>query len=318
MSASTIQEDPSIAAGHIAAGHIDDIDSMRLVCQTLAAIHGPDYRFNVTRRQGQTQLAAQRGRQRLLFIMQAQDAYILLTPGQRVRGIPPKGAYLRIEEQWATATAPMKEELWPGDVLCVDNTSDRHISIEGQTLCFEVEVQATGYPTPTVAFLRYLSDHPGGCAAYPGAFRREALPPVRAAGGAPDQRGPNRVNEHTLDMRIDRIPGPRPHHHGPVAIGAGGTTNHSETALILSRAWYGLPALNGQPKGDEKEEIGRVRIYHQPATDPTDTETILIRPGSVIVTPATTDSITGHCFEDAFAMLVAIPGFVSPHISIKG
>jgi hypothetical protein len=211
----------------------------------------------------------------------------------------------------------MKEELWPGDVLCVDNALCAHITVDGQARCFEVETEATTYPAPTAAFLRYLSDHPGGCAAYAGAFRRETLPPLRAAAVELARRGSNRVNEHTLDMRIDRTPGPQPHHHGPVTTGAGGTVNHSETALVLSRATYGLPQFAGQSQEEAAQEIGRIRIYRQPTVDPADTETILVRPGSVVVTPATTAAIAGHCFENAFAMLVAIPGFVSPHISIQ-
>jgi len=313
MNASTQEEQISVAAGHV-----DDACSMDVVCQTLAAIHGADYHFGVARWQGQTQLTAPRGRRRFFFVMEAQAAHILLTPGQRVRGIPPKGSYLRIEEPWATVTATMREELWPGDVLCVDNSQCRHVTVEGQVVAFEVEAESTAYPAPTVAFLRYLSDHPGGCAAYPGAFRREAFPPVRAGAGEADQRGVNRVNEHTLDMRSDRNPGPQPHHHGPVTIGAGGAVNHSETALVLPRSCYGLPPVQGQTPGQpEDSENGRVRIYRRPTVDPLDTQCIDVRPGSVIVTPATTSAIAGHCFENAFAMLVAIPGFVSPHVSIK-
>src|SRR4051812_34880006 len=74
----------------VTTGHIDDAESMRLVCETLAAIHGADYHFGLTSWQDQTQLTAPRGRQRFLFIVQAQGAHVLLTPGQHVRGIPPK------------------------------------------------------------------------------------------------------------------------------------------------------------------------------------------------------------------------------------
>jgi hypothetical protein len=185
--------------------------------------------------------------------------------------------------------------------------------------------------------LRHLDDRPGGCAAYPGAFRREALPPVRPSllpkhgqeGEVDaDRRGPNRVNEHTLDMRIDRDPRPRPHHHGLVTTGAGNTNavssvNHSETALVLPRNCYALPPFGlgeSLSQGSDSEaghsETGHVIIYRQPATDPTDTITVPVRPGSIVVTPATGDGVVGHCFENAFAMLVAIPGFVSPHHNI--
>jgi hypothetical protein len=201
----------------------------------------------------------------------------------------------------------VEEELWPGDVLCVDEAQP--LKVRGDLVSFHVESEASAYPLPTVAFLRHLSDRPGGCAAYPGAFRREALPPLRAAAGAADQRGANRVNEHTLDMRVDRTPGPQPHHHGPVAVGEGRVVNHSETALVLPRARYGLPAV-------DEPETGRVLIYRRPTIDPSDTVVIPVRPGSIVVTPATVEGIAGHRFENAFAMLLAIPGFVSPHGAI--
>jgi hypothetical protein len=90
--------------------------------------------------------------------------------------------------------------------------------------------------------------------------------------------------------------------------------NHSETAIILPRALYGLPPVNEPVDGIEN---GRVVIYRQAITYPTDTTVMPVRPGSVVVTPATTDGIAGHCFENAFAMLLAIPGFVSPHNAIR-
>ncbi len=142
------------------------------------------------------------------------------------------------------------------------SVTPQSVTIVGTVTCFEVETEATAYPLPTVAFLRHLTDFPGGCAAYPGAFRREALPPVRALVGALDQRGVNRVNEHTLDMRIDRHPRPQPHHHGPVTIGGGGVVNHSETALVLPRTRYALPPLQGRV---DDTETGRVVIYQQAA-----------------------------------------------------
>jgi hypothetical protein len=124
-------------------------------------------------------------------------------------------------------------------------------------------------------------------------------------------------------MRIDRDPRPRPHHHGPVTTGAGNKVNHSETALVLPRSRYALPPFRlqeGSPQASagarDHSESGQIVIYHQPATDPSDTITVPVRPGSVVVTPATVDHVAGHCFENAFAMLVAIPGFVSPHHNI--
>lgn len=292
----------------VAIGHIDDPASMDAVCQTLAAIHGAGYRFSVARLDGESVLAAQPGDHRFCFVMEAEDARITLAPGQRVRGVPPVGPYRPTEAHWAEVTAPVVEELWPGDVLCI--TADQPLTITGKVTCFHVETDATSYPLPAVAFLRHLSDRPGGCAAYPGAFRREALPPVRSPAGVEDQRGVNRVNEHTLDMRIDRDPRPQPHHHGPVAIGGGEVVNHSETALVLPRARYHLPPV-------DEPESGRVVIFPQADTNPAHSQVIAVRPGSVVVTPATTEGIAGHCFENAFAMLVAIPGFVSPHRSIQ-
>src|SRR5690606_19305346 len=123
---------------------------------------------------------------------------------------------------------------------------------------------------------------------------------------APDQRGVHRVNEHTLDMRRDRTPRPQPHHHGPVASANRVVVNHSETALVLPRASYHLP-----PFGDQSEtpESGRV-IFYPNVGNPAERVVVPVRPGSILVTPATTAGIAGHCFENAFAMLVAIPGFV--------
>lgn len=291
-------------------GHIDDPESMRGVCATLAAIHGDTYAFRTLQWDGQTVLMAQPDRQRFCFVMAVAGARIILYPGQSVRGVPASGPYQRIEEHWAKTTASVEEELWPGDVVCVD--SGQSVMVKGSATCFEVETEATAYPLPTVALLRHLSDRPGGCAAYPGAFRREALPPVRAAAGAEDQRTVNRVNEHTLDMRIDRTPRPQPHHHGPVATSNGKGVNHSETALVLSRASYGLPSFDDQT---DAPETGHVFFYPD-AANPSESVVVPVRPGSILVTPATADGIAGHCFENAFAMLVAIPGFVSPHRSI--
>jgi hypothetical protein len=295
----------------VTVGHLDDDASMDGVCQALAAIHGPAYAFSVVHWHGQRALTAQPGHYRFCFVLEAEAAHILLAPGQRVRGIPSNGPYQQFEEHWAITTASVEEELWPGDVLCVE--SDQPVAVNGSVICFQVETEATAYPLPSVAFLRHLSDRPGGCAAYVGAFRREALPPVRAVAGTPDQRGVNRINQHTLDMRSDRYPSPQPHCHGPVAAGTGVVVNHSETAFVLPRARYALPPMFGH--GDRGEE-GHVILYPE-ASDPTTQQVVSVRPGSVVVTPATKHGVAGHCFENAFAMLVAIPGFVSPHKAIE-
>jgi hypothetical protein len=285
---------------------------MDAVCNTLAAIHGSEYNFAVYRWQGESELTVRAGRLRFCFVIEASVARVLLAPGQRIRGIPPNGPYQQIEGHFATVTAPVEEQLWPGDVICIHH--DQPVTVLGNATCFQVETEATAYPSPSVAFLRHLSDHPGGCAAYPGAFRRETLPPMRATAGDLDHRGVNRLNEHTLDMRIDRDPRPQPHCHGPVPTGANTVVNHSETAIVLPRIIYDLPPVDEPVNGIE---IGRVVLYRQALTDPTDTMVIPVRPGTFVVTPATTDGIAGHCFENAFAMLLAIPGFVSPHNAIR-
>ena len=309
--ASTMNHSPPQATIAAVVGHIDDAASMDAVCATLAAIHGEPYGFRVARWQDAATLSAPSGRQRFYFVMQADNAHIRLDVGQRVRGVPTDGLYQQLEDHWGEVTAAHEAELWPGDVLCVE--AGQPVAVNGKATCFQVETEATAYPLPTVAFLRHLRDYPGGCAAYPGAFRREALPPLRAGADAADQRGPNRVNEHTLDMRFDRTPPPQPHHHGPVAIGNDAVVNHSETALVLPRAIYELPPIADR----DDQEMGRVVIYRQPTVNPADTEIVRVRPGSIVVTPATTDGVVGHRFDNAFAMLVAIPGFVSPHVPIN-
>jgi len=64
-------------------------------------------------------------------------------------------------------------------------------------------------------------------------------------------------------------------------------------------------------------EEGHAVIYRRPAEDPSDTLVVPVRPGSIVVSPATPEGVVGHCFENAFAMLVAIPGFVAPSTFIK-
>src|SRR5262245_2858024 len=113
MTLKTTSVHPATPLSGVTIGHLDSADSMDAVCQRLAAIHGPEYSFSVTDWQGQSQLHAPRGRQRFFFVLEADGASVLLTGGQRVRGIPAGGPYLRIEESWATVTAPVEEEIWP-------------------------------------------------------------------------------------------------------------------------------------------------------------------------------------------------------------
>jgi hypothetical protein len=157
--------------------------------------------------------------------------------------------------------------------------------------------------------LRNLGSEPGGCASYDGAFRREALPPVPSE-DKHDDRGENRVNQHTLDMRIDREPGPIKHYQGTVSTGPDEEMANTEIAIVLPRKVYDRPPF--EHDGEDRTDEGWVKMYHQPASDPTDTENIPVSPGSILVTPATDEHVYGHCFENAFAMLVAIPGFVAP------
>ncbi|RLT38261.1 MAG: hypothetical protein DWI57_12320 [Chloroflexi bacterium] len=266
----------------IPTGHIDDADSVRVVITALRALHGPDYDFALRRWHGMISFGSSPGRTRHFFVVKA-DQTCQVFPN----------------------LAGLGEALWPGDVFCV-RPGDGPIRVEGDGVAFEVTTQATDYPAPRLVHLRELTDKPGGCAAYPGAFRREALPPVRPPADAADRRGVNRVNEHTLDMRSDRTPLPIRHCHGPVAIGPDATVNHSETAIVLPRSLYGLPEVG-------KTDEGRVVIYTRPLEDPSAQVVISVRPGSVIVTQASSQRVMGHAFENAFAMLIAIPGFVAPY-----
>jgi hypothetical protein len=302
-----------------AVGYLDEPDTLAQVFGALQSIHGRDYGFSVSHWRAATTLESAPGRCRYCFVVDATDAYITLRAGDRVRGAPIGEAFQPTEPEWAEVVAPVEEPLWPGDVVCVDGERAHPIEIHGAVTVFEVETVAhmprqinevaIDYPLPTAAFLRYLTDKPGGCAAYPGAFRREALPPVRTSQDAEDRRGVNRVNEHTLDMRSDRAPKPEAHHHGPVAIAAGQSVNHSETAIVLPRSVYGLPPMAG-----DGEEC--VVTFPDATGAPGESVRVVVRPGAVVVTPATVEGVAGHRFENAFAMLIAIPGFVSPHHTI--
>ncbi|MEZ4658782.1 MAG: cupin domain-containing protein [Caldilineaceae bacterium] len=71
---------------------------------------------------------------------------------------------------------------------------------------------------------------------------------------------------------------------------------------MLPRAVYGLPEV-------DRPDEGHVRIYNRPAADASDTTVIPVRPGSIVVTPATFDHAAGHCFENCFAMPHRYSGF---------
>ncbi len=300
----------AVHATEVPIAHIEDEQSLARVLEVLRALHGAEYIFAVQRWDGETRLDAPPGSMAYRFVIAAEQAAASLQPGDLVRGPSPGGPYRRLDSELAEVTAACIEALWPGDVLVAGGSAGAGVVVTGRGVYFEVIAPATPYHAPALALLRNLPDRPRGCAAYPGAFRREALPPEPSEAGD-DRRGVNRVNGHALDMRSDRTPPPSAHYHSPVPCGGGQAVSHSETALILPRRAYGLPPVAG---ADE----GHAIIYCRPAEDPSDRVRILLRPGALIVTPATDRWVMGHCFENAFAMLVAIPGFVAPAIPIAG
>lgn len=288
--------------------HIDDAPSVAALLAALTGLHGPGYGFAVGRWDGRATWAGAAEAAVFRFVMAANEARLLGDAGARLRGRPDQGAWRALPDGLVETTGPWQAELWPGDVVVLE--PGHRLEVQGSGVYFEVTTELGGYPAPQAAFLRHLPDKPGGCASYAGAFRREALPPVRAAADAADQRGVNRVNEHTLDMRDDRVPPPSRHHHAPVAVGVGRSVAHSEIALVLPRSAYGLPEVAGAAQG-------RVLLYTCPEQDPAQTVEAPVRPGSIVVTPATGAGVAGHYFANAFAMLVAVPGFVSPAQPIR-
>lgn len=288
----------------IPVAHIDDPESVSDLLQALKAIHGRDYDFSVGRWHGDTSLDAPPGRTAFRFVIETENADIALAPGDRVRGPSPMGPYRDHDGPVAEVAARHCEAVWPGDAL-VSNAAMGRVELSGSGVYFEVVTETTAYSAPKVALLRNLEDRPGGCAAYPGAFRREAIPPERQPEGEADRVGRNRVNEHTLDMRPDRSPFPKKHHHGPIPVSGATLVNHSETAIILPRSAYNLPEVNQDPEGS-------AIIYRNPKRGSGDHFTIPVRPGSIVVTPATRDVLYGHCFANAFAMLIAVPCFGGP------
>ena len=292
----------------IPVAHVDDSSAISTLLTALRNLHGPTYEFAVGHWGGNIHMIAPSGAILYRFLIETNDATAQLQRGDLVRGPEADGPYLMLDTATGEVTARHSVALWPGDVVTADD--QQPVVLVGSGRYFEVTVERTDYFTPRAALLRNLSDHPGGCAAYPGAFRREAIPPQRSAKNDNDQRGVNRINEHTLDMRIDRTPPPIRHYHGPIAVDNDEWVNHSEIAIILSRSIYGLPEV-------EEPDHGHIVIYRQPAHDQRDTVTIPVRPGSIVVTPATPENTMGHCFENCFAMLIAIPGFVAPYHMIE-
>jgi hypothetical protein len=291
-------------------GHVAEVESTGRVLALLRHLHGPAYQFGLGRWAGDTTVAPQAGRTSHRFVIAAESGMIRLEPGALVRGYDPAGPYRQLAPTLAEVAASHSEPVWPGDVIVVDERQPGPVRLMGQGIYFEVTTPQTAYRAPQFAGLRHLPDYPGGCAAYPGAFRREALPPERAGLTAADQQGCNRVNEHTLDMRYDRSPAPIRHYHGPVPAGSGRLVNHSETAIVLPRSLYGLPEVG-------PVDQGHLVLYPRPAEDASDKVVIPVRPGSIVVTPASPDAVAGHCFENVLAMLIAIPGFVAPYHFIE-
>jgi len=290
----------------IPIAHINDAASVSALIAALQGLHGPDYEFAIGQWEGETPILPRQGRMIYRFIIEAAGAAVTLQPGDLIRGPAPAGPYRPLDGAFAHVTRLHREALWPGDALTVEAKAGEGVRLAGRGVYFEVVTEQTAYRAPRLAMLRHLPDHPGGCAAYPGAFRRETLPPQRPGAADKDRRGLNRVNEHTLDMRFDRFPPPTRHYHGPLQGEGGQLLNHSEIAIVLSRSVYGLPEVD-QP------DRGHARLYLRPAEDPTDQVVVPLRPGFIVVTPATAGQVVGHCFANAFAMLVAIPGFIAPY-----
>ena len=289
----------------IPVAHIDEPESIKRLENTYRDLHDDKVHVTVGSWSGNTSLEPRTGRTTYRFVISAHNASIELQPGDTVRGGTSEhyGASVSGHNR---AIAKHQEEIWPGDALTTNNRLGP-LELVGSGIYFEVDAESTDYPAPKVSLLRNLGDHPGGCAAYDQAFRRETLPPAPIEENLRDRIGSNRVNEHTLDMRYDRWPGPSKHHHGTV-VGAGDQVfTHTEAAIVLSRSSYGLPEV-------ASETAGRALIYRDPAEKGTsDSFAVPVRPGSIVVTPSTPERLYGHCFENAFAMLVAIPGFVVPY-----
>ena len=81
--------------------------------------------------------------------------------------------------------------------------------------------------------------------------------------------------------------------------------------MVLPRQAYGLPRV-------QNSDDGHAILYRDPLEKGTDDAfRVPVTPGSIVVTPSTSERLYGHCFENAFAMLVAIPGFVVPYEMIR-
>ena len=289
----------------IPKAHVDDGAATERLTDALADIHGEPYGFAIRRWEGSTVFESDENRVTYHVVIKADDASTTVQPGDPVRGPPPEAPYREPVAGLPTARKAHTAAIWPGDVIVLQ-PEEAPVELTGAGATFEVRAPATAYPAPRFGFLRNMSDDAGGCAEYEQAFRREVLPPeVSAEEG--DTRGVNRVNQHTLDMRHDREPTPVQHCHAPVATGDG-PVPHTETTVVLDRSTYDLPSVDGSDR--------HVRLFRRPREDPTDWVDVPVKPGSIVVTPATERRVYGHCFRNAFAALVAVPGFTAPLIEV--
>jgi len=289
----------------IPKAHIDDAAASERLTDALADIHGEPYGFAVRRWEGSTVLESDEDRVTYHVIVDADDAGTTVQPGDPVRGPPPEAPYREPASGFQIAQKAHTAAIWPGDVIVLQ-PDEAPVELTGTGATFEVRVPPTAYPAPRFGFLRNVPDDAGGCAEYDQAFRREVLPPEVSAGDD-DTRGVNRVNQHTLDMRHDRKPTPVQHCHAPVATGDDAVP-HTETAIVLDRSTYDLPPVEATD--------GHVQLFRRPLENPTDRVHLPVKPGSIVVTPATEERVYGHCFRNTFAALVAIPGFTAPLIEI--
>jgi hypothetical protein len=290
----------------VPTAHVDDDQSTSELADTLSAIHGESFEFAIDSWEPGTVIEPPPTRVAYHVVIEAEDASVPVTPGDRVRGRPPEEPYEQVDGSLATATTAHEVEVWPGDVVTV-GPDDEPLELTGTGTYLAVCTEQTAYPAPRFAFVRYLPDDGGGCAEYDDAFRREVLPPV-VSGADDDARGVNRINQHTIDMRHDREPQPVQHCHAPVTTGDGERAPHTETAIILDRSTYDRPPVD--------ESDPHVRLFCRPNEDDSDWVDVPVEPGSIVVTPAMETDVYGHCFRNAFAALVAVPSFTAPLIEL--
>lgn len=286
----------------IPTAHVADDASTAALAETLNDIHGRPYEFSIGRWSGRTVLQPDPVRTSYHIVIEAEDSTVAVGTGDLVRGPPPDLSTGQSDSRFARAIDSRTVDIRPGDVITL-GPDDDPVELTGSGTRFEVLTERTSYRAARFSFLRHVNDEAAGCAVYEGAFRREVLPP-EPSDDEDDARGVNRINQHTIDMRHDREPRPVQHCHAPVTTGQGGRVNHTETAIVLDRSTYGLPPV--------EESEGHVRIFRRPHEDASDRFDLPVEPGSIVVTPATTERVYGHCFRNTFAILVAVPGFTAP------